>query len=53
MEVIFRPAAAADAEDGYPWYENRRPKLGEEFLSEVGAAVDRISVNPQRYPVVH
>jgi hypothetical protein len=30
--LIFRPAAAADVEEAYDWYESQRTGLGEEFL---------------------
>ena len=51
--VVFRPAAAADAEDGYLWYEIQKTGLGEEFLSEVSDALNRIIENPESYPVIH
>ncbi|MGH9793760.1 MAG: type II toxin-antitoxin system RelE/ParE family toxin, partial [Candidatus Acidiferrales bacterium] len=50
---MFRPAAAADAEEAFRWYENRRPGLGEEFLSEVSRAIRAVMENPERYPVIH
>jgi hypothetical protein len=30
--VLVRPAAAADIEDAYEWYESRQSGLGDEFL---------------------
>ena len=32
MQVILRPAAAADIEDAISWYEQQRPALGTQFL---------------------
>lgn len=31
--AIIRPAAAAEIDDAYLWYESRRSGLGEEFLA--------------------
>ena len=31
--VVIRPAAAADIEDAYQWYETQQPGLGEQFLA--------------------
>lgn len=50
---ILRPAAAADVEDAYRWYEAQRIGLGEEFLAAAGAVMELIQANPERFPVVH
>jgi len=31
--VVLRPAAAADVEAAYRWYEQQRAGLGDEFLA--------------------
>lgn len=51
--AIFRPAAAADVEDAYLWYESQRIGLGEEFLAAVRMVVESIIAYPERFPVVH
>ena len=51
--VIVRPAAAADIEDAYRWYESRRPGLGQEFLSALNATRDRLLEHPEAYPILH
>jgi plasmid stabilization system protein ParE len=51
--VIVRPAAAADIEDAYRWYESRRPGLGEEFLLALNSTRDRVLEHPEAYPVLH
>jgi plasmid stabilization system protein ParE len=53
MRVLVRPAAAADIEDAYHWYEGQRPGLGEEFLIAVDAAKNRIANDPVKFPVIH
>ena len=30
-QPVFRPSAAADVEDAFPWYESQRLGLGEDF----------------------
>ena len=49
----FRPAASADVEAAYEWYEAQRPGLGDEFIVAVDAAVASILAFPDAYPVVH
>jgi toxin ParE1/3/4 len=51
--VLIRPAAAADVEEAYWWYESQRPGLGAEFRAAFRDAVNSITENPDRYPVVY
>jgi len=51
--LIFRPAAAADVEDAYRWYENQRAGLGEEFLAEVSTVVESLMAYPEQFPIVY
>jgi plasmid stabilization system protein ParE len=51
--VVVRPAAAADIEDAYNWYESQRPGLGEEFLAALGSTRDRVLAHPEAFPVLH
>ena len=50
---ILRPAAAADVEDAWRWYEARREGLGDEFLEVVLATLESIHAHPESAPVVH
>lgn len=50
---IFRPAAAADVEDAYRWYEAQQAGLGEEFLAATGVVIESMMANPELFPVVH
>ena len=50
--LVFRPAAAADIEDAFQWYESRQIGLGEEFLEAVQEAVRVVQAHPERYPVL-
>jgi toxin ParE1/3/4 len=51
--AILRPAAAADVEEAWRWYESRREGLGDELLSAVGEALEAILAHPEAAPVVH
>lgn len=53
MQIIIRPAAAADTEQAYLWYERQRAGLGDEFLAAIQTALDDISVHPATYPLIH
>ena len=51
--VIVRPAAAADIEQAYEWYEQQRPGLGEEFLMAIRSTLDRVVEQPEAFAVIH
>ena len=53
MQVVIQPAAAADLEQAFSWYEERRPGLGAEFLAEIRSAIKQIETHPESSPVVH
>ena len=50
---ILRPAAAADVEGAYRWYEEQGAGLGGEFLVAVEAGLELIAAHPLAAPVVH
>jgi len=51
--VIVRPAAAADIEDAYRWYESQQMGLGEEFLAALRSTQDRIVEHPDAFHLLH
>ena len=53
MRIVIRPAAAADIDEAFEWYENRREGLGREFLEAVDAGIASVNSNPVMYQVVH
>jgi len=53
MQLVVRPAAAADLDDTFLWYEAQRPGLGHEFVAAVRAAFGSILSNPKLYGIVH
>ena len=52
-QLLVRPAAAADIEEAYLWYEKQRTGLGEEFLDAVDSLLNNIVAHPTAYPIIH
>ncbi len=52
-ELYFFPQIKYDMQGGYDWYEARSRGLGEEFLSEVQKAIDRLRGNPKLFAELH
>ena len=53
MTLVLRPAAAADVEAAYRWYEQRRAGLGDRFLDAVAVTLHAIEARPMTSAVVH
>jgi plasmid stabilization system protein ParE len=51
--VLFTPAAEADVEEAFAWYEAQRPGLGEAFRRALDVAVASIEEHPEAYAVLH
>ena len=51
--ALFTPAAEADVEEAFDWYESQRPGLGPRFRHAVDIAVAAVERNPEAYAVVH
>ena len=51
--LLLRPAAAADLEQAWLWYEKQRAGLGDEFLEEAEAAIRRVLATPLAYAVAY
>jgi len=52
-QIVVRPAAAADIEEAYEWYERQRSGLGEEFLEALRSTLDRVVAQPEAFTVIH
>ena len=52
MQIVVRPAAAADIDEAFLWYEGQRPGLGREFLAAAQRLIDAVAQHPFRYPVI-
>ena len=50
--VSFRPEAELDLVNALSWYRNIHEGLGEDFLTRVEEALDRIRHFPEAYPIV-
>lgn len=53
IAVLIRPAAAADLQRAFDWYESQQPGLGAEFREAVREKLRDIATNPMQYQVVH
>ena len=53
LTILLRPEAEAEVEEAYHWYEQRREGLGADFLLCIEEALEKISRDPEAYPVVH
>lgn len=51
--VVVRPAAAADIEDAFLWYERQRGGLGYDFVRALRGTMELILLHPEAFPVVH
>jgi plasmid stabilization system protein ParE len=51
--ILVRPAAAADIEDAFEWYQTQRFGLGEEFREALRSTLSQIAENPQLYQIIH
>ncbi len=51
--IIIRPFAELDLAEAWDYYRAQRPGLEEKFAAQVWTTIQRISENPQSYPLVH
>lgn len=52
MIVQYHPLTASDLNSAISYYNRQRPGLGDEFRSEIYAAIDRVRENPFQFPKV-
>jgi len=53
MIVEYHPATVSELNAGVNFYNRRRAGLGDDFRTEVYAAISRIEKNPLMFPEVH
>ena len=51
--VLIRPAAAADIEDAFLWYQTQRDALGDEFREALRTALKKVGENPRLHQIIH
>ena len=49
--LVVRPAAAADIDEAFLWYERRRPGLGNEFLAALRVTFEGIAKQPTLHAI--
>ncbi|MGB6063304.1 MAG: type II toxin-antitoxin system RelE/ParE family toxin [Desulfomonilaceae bacterium] len=52
VRVVLRPAARAEFDEAFDWYERQRPGLGVDFVAHVQAVFDEITARPEMYAAV-
>jgi plasmid stabilization system protein ParE len=50
VRLELHPEARAELRSAALWYDERRPGLGDEFISEISASLDRVRDAPESYP---
>ncbi|MFH1196719.1 MAG: type II toxin-antitoxin system RelE/ParE family toxin [bacterium] len=51
-EIIFHPESEEEFRDSVLWYKSQQPGLDLEFARCIDEAIQRISRNPELYPIV-
>ena len=51
MRVELHPDARAELRAAAIWYDERRPRLGDEFVADVSSTLDRIGEGPASFPI--
>lgn len=46
IQVRIQPAASVDIEGAVDWYDGQRAGLGDEFLDQLAATLERITEHP-------
>jgi hypothetical protein len=50
VRLELHPEARAELRSAALWYDEQRPGLGDEFIADVSATLDRIGGTPESYP---
>lgn len=51
--IRIRPEAERDVEKAFSWYEEQRPGLGREFITELDTVYERLEETPLIYADIH
>ena len=51
--VKFRKQARREFDEAGDWYEQERPGLGLEFMSEIQLLIQRIANTPEQFPTLY
>jgi len=52
LPVVSHPEADEELEAAAHWYEQRQPELGETFLRDFEATLQRVMQNPERWRLI-
>lgn len=51
--IIFTPTARREIIEARDWYEDKSAGLGRSFITAIDAVIERISANPEQFPVMY
>jgi plasmid stabilization system protein ParE len=51
--IKFLPHVEFQIDDAAEWYAAQNPQVGDQFIDEINAFLERISESPRHYPIVH
>ena len=51
--ILLAPAAVAEIEEAFDWYEKQRPGLGAAFRTALRDCLARIGADPRQCQIVH
>lgn len=51
FQVRYLQEVREDIQDAWLWYEEQKEGLGDEFVDHVETAIQKISLNPFRFPI--
>jgi len=52
MKIEFHPATIDEVNKATAFYNKREPGLGDAFREEIYAAIDKLTIQPRRWPVL-
>jgi len=52
-QIVFRQQARGELDEAGDWYEEERIGLGLEFFAEIEHLLQRVTGNPEQFPVLY
>lgn len=53
LPLVFHPAVQGEIDDSYQWYEQQRAGLGQDFLTALDEAFNRLQQMPEAHQVIY
>ncbi|CAG1002156.1 hypothetical protein MTYP_02982 [Methylophilaceae bacterium] len=52
-QIVFRHQARRELDEAGDWYEQERIGLGLEFFAEIERLLNRVTSNPEQFPILY